>query len=129
MTDLTINTDILSSVQLQTYLGSADYRIRVGFRVALEALGLPLPDYAARRPSGPKPGKAIAAAFAADAVIHGDIAYTASGNRRLGNTLPPSRFDLAAARLETISRTQRPDDSIPIDDRPAMLTGPHLYRG
>lgn len=78
-----IDTDVLYSKQLEAYITNCDHRIRAGFRVALEALGISVPDYAARQPSGPKPGLRIAAAFAADAAIHGDNTYTQSGKPRV----------------------------------------------
>lgn len=89
MTENHINTQVLNSEHLAAYIDKSDHRIRVGFRVALEALGIPLPDYAVRKPTGPKPGQRIAAAFAADARDHGDHTFTASGNRRVANNLGP----------------------------------------
>jgi len=86
---ITINTDVLHSPANLAYLDRCDRRVRDGYRAALEALSIPLPDYAMRKPTGPKPGKAIAAAFAADEAIHGDRTFTASGNRRNGAKVQP----------------------------------------
>jgi len=62
----TVNMAVLNSPELVAYLSTADHRIRVGFRAALETLNLPLPDFMLRRPSGRKPGQAVARAFASN---------------------------------------------------------------
>ena len=109
MTQTYINTDVLHSAHVAEYLTKSDRRIRCGFRAALELLGLPLPDAAVRTPPGYKPGKVIAAAYGADAPVHGDRGYTASGNKRPTDkigAIPTSRFAMQAQpsgipRLET----------------------------
>jgi hypothetical protein len=50
--NVTIDTAVLHSTQTAIYLANADRRIVVGFRAALEMLGLPVPEAALRRPSG-----------------------------------------------------------------------------
>lgn len=62
----TINIGVLETPQARDYFSKADHRIMCGCRATLEMLGIPLPDWARRKPTGPKPGRAIAAAFRAD---------------------------------------------------------------
>lgn len=97
MPTLLIDTDILSSRAVEAYLARCDHRIKSGFRLALEALGIAVPHFAARLPSGPKPGQGIIAAFAADAAIHGD-------------TVRPSHL---ALNLPHNASTPRPTNELP----------------
>lgn len=62
----TVDTDVLNTPHVQAYLLNQDRRVLTGLRYTIEALGLPMPDYAARRKPGPTPGKAALAAFYAD---------------------------------------------------------------
>lgn len=66
MTTRTIDDAVLHSSSAEKYLLRADRRVMIGLRAVLEMLSIPLPDYAIRRPPGPTPGKAVAAAFNAD---------------------------------------------------------------
>ncbi len=66
MAALTVNDAIINSPAAQAYFDRADHRVRVGFRAAIEMLGLPVPDYAKRKPPGRPPAKAVAAAYQAD---------------------------------------------------------------
>lgn len=53
MTNLiTVNMAVLHSAGVAEYLMSADRRIVCGFRAALEALGIPVPEAAFRKPTG-----------------------------------------------------------------------------
>lgn len=63
---ITIDTTVLDTPGAKTYFTKADRRILCGCRATLEMLGIPLPEWAERKPSGPKPGRAIAAAFRVD---------------------------------------------------------------
>jgi hypothetical protein len=95
---VTINTDVLTSPGNIAYVDRCDRRIKQGYRAALEALSIPLPDHIERKPTGRKPGQAIAAAFAADEAIHGDRTFTASGNRRNGDKVQPCSQPAATAK-------------------------------
>ena len=64
--NLTIDTGVFDTPEAADYFTKADHRILCGCRATLEMLGIPLPDWAQRKPTGPKPGKAIMAAFRAD---------------------------------------------------------------
>lgn len=56
----------LQAPQVADYCATADRRIVSGFRLALETLGIPVPDYAARLPSGRQPLSALMAAVDKD---------------------------------------------------------------
>jgi len=56
-----IDLSKLDAPQLATYFNTADRRITSGFRLALQLLGIPVPLYAERKPSGPR---AVAALMA-----------------------------------------------------------------
>lgn len=64
----TVADDALFSREAELYFVGADRRVMIGLRAALELLGLPLPDYAQRKPPGPRTAsaKVIAAMYAAD---------------------------------------------------------------
>ena len=64
--NLTIDTGVFDTPEAEAYFGKADHRILCGCRATLEMLGIPLPEWAMRKPTGPKPGNRIAAAFRAD---------------------------------------------------------------
>ena len=66
MAALTINDAIITSPAAEAYFDRADSRVRVGFRAALEMLGVPVPEYAKRKPPGRPPARAVAAAYEAD---------------------------------------------------------------
>jgi hypothetical protein len=66
MTTITIDTRVFDLPEAEAYFSKADHRILCGCRATLEMLGIPLPEWAMRKPTGPKPGKAIMAAFRAD---------------------------------------------------------------
>ena len=63
---ITIDTGVFHTPDAADYFTRADHRILCGCRATLEMLGIPLPDWAQRKPTGPKPGKAILAAYRAD---------------------------------------------------------------
>lgn len=64
----TVSDDVITSAQAAEYFQRADRRVMIGLRAALELLGLPLPDYAKRKPAGPRSqsAKGVAARYAAD---------------------------------------------------------------
>lgn len=62
----TVNDDILTSPAAIDYFARADRRVLIGLRAALEMLGLPVPEYAERKPMGRPPGKAINQAYRAE---------------------------------------------------------------
>lgn len=66
MAVLTINDAVITSAAAEAYFDRADSRVRVGFRAALEILGVPVPEYAKRKPPGRPPARAVAAAYEAD---------------------------------------------------------------
>lgn len=62
-----VDTSVLSTDYAETYFTErADRRIMIGLRATLEMLGIPLPEWAERKPTGRKPGRSIAAAYRAD---------------------------------------------------------------
>jgi hypothetical protein len=62
-----VDTSVLSTDYAETYFTErADRRIMIGLRATLEMLGIPLPAWAERKPTGRKPGRSIAAAYRAD---------------------------------------------------------------
>lgn len=66
MATFTVTDDIINSEQAEAYFIRADRRVMIGLRAALELLGLPTPEYARRRKTGPTPAKAAMAAYHAD---------------------------------------------------------------
>lgn len=63
---ITIDTNVLDTTEASDYFTKADHRILCGCRATLEMLGIPLPEWAQRKPSGPKPGQTIMAAYRAE---------------------------------------------------------------
>jgi len=70
MATFTVSDDALNSSAAKAYFTGTDRRITIGLRIALETLGLPVPDYARRKSPGPTPAKAIKMAFEADHPRH-----------------------------------------------------------
>ena len=64
--NITIDTGVFDTPEATDYFTKADHRILCGCRATLEMLGIPLPEWAQRKPTGPKPGKAIMSAYRAD---------------------------------------------------------------
>lgn len=62
----TVNADILTSPAATEYFSRADRRVMIGLRAALEMLGIPVPEYALRKPMGRPPAKAVSDAYRAD---------------------------------------------------------------
>lgn len=64
----TVGDDILATPEAADYFLNADRRVLIGLRATLELLGLPLPDYALRKPPGPQSAsaKVIAKLYAQD---------------------------------------------------------------
>jgi hypothetical protein len=56
MTAYSVNDDVFKTQTAHEYFGRADARFMCGVRAALELLGVPLPDYAKRKPAGRPPG-------------------------------------------------------------------------
>lgn len=63
---IAVDPDVLNSPHVRDYLLRQDRRVLTGLRYTIEALGLPMPDYAARRKPGFTPGRAALAAYRAD---------------------------------------------------------------
>ena len=61
-----VDTAVLHSPQTAAYLANADRRIVIGFRAALEMLGIALPEAALRRPYGRSGVATIMRAYNAD---------------------------------------------------------------
>ena len=62
-----VDTSVLNTDYAEAYFTErADRRIMIGLRATLEMLGIPLPEWAERKPTGRKPGRAIMAAYRAD---------------------------------------------------------------
>jgi len=56
-----IDLSKLDAPQVAAYFDTADRRITSGFRIALQLLGIPVPLYAERKPSGPRTISALMA--------------------------------------------------------------------
>lgn len=63
---ITVDPAPLHSADMTDYLTRADRRILIGFRAALEALIIPVPDAALRRPSGRPTIRNLSGAYNAD---------------------------------------------------------------
>ena len=67
MAEYTVSDDVLNSPAAKEYFSSADSRVMVGVRFALETLGLPLPEPVQRKPAGRPPTRVTGgAAYRAD---------------------------------------------------------------
>jgi hypothetical protein len=65
MTPVPINLDRLYDPRVATHVENVDSRVRGGFRLCLDVLGIELPDYAKTKPAGrPSIAKLMAAADA-----------------------------------------------------------------
>lgn len=65
-----IDTDRLNDPRVIAHIARVDSRIVGGFRLALDILGIPLPEYAKRKPAGrPSIAKLMAAADADSGTI------------------------------------------------------------
>lgn len=66
-----IDLSRLDDPRVAAHIERVDSRITGGFRLALEVLGIPLPEYAKRKPAGrPSIAKLMAAADADSGTIH-----------------------------------------------------------
>lgn len=66
-----IDLDRLDDPRVVDHITRVDSRIRGGFRLALDVLGIPLPEYAKCKPAGrPSIAKLMAAADADSGTIH-----------------------------------------------------------
>lgn len=71
MTTATVDTSRLSDPRIVAHLAGIDSRILNGFRLALDVLGVPMPDHIQRKPAGrPSIAKLMAAADADSGTIH-----------------------------------------------------------
>ncbi|WP_375291625.1 hypothetical protein [Qipengyuania sp.] len=71
MSDNTVDLTRLNDPRIAAHVEQVDGRIRSGFRLALDVLNIPLPDYAVRKPAGrPSIAKLMAAADADSGTIH-----------------------------------------------------------
>lgn len=112
MADLTVNDDILNSQHAKDYYARADRRIMVGLRVALEMLGIPVPEYARRKPVGRPPSKALAYAFHADQGNRGTsrpvpvpVAHDPLGEHRLGAAIAKAHARVAKRKADLFTDT------------------------
>jgi hypothetical protein len=120
MTTLTIDTRVFDLPEAKAYFGKADHRILCGCRATLEMLGIPLPEWASRKPSGPKPGRAIMAAFRAD---HPETLHEATMRKVAEHTSRiPARAEGPGVTLsERIAALKGPQQSAPRSDDPDPL--------
>lgn len=93
---ITVDPGPLHTAAMTTYLATADRRIVIGFRAALEALKVPVPAAALRRPSGRPTIINLVQAFNAD----NPVAAVRDSQERLsaGNEISKAR---QAARSDT----------------------------
>jgi hypothetical protein len=96
--NITIDTGVFDTPQAEEYFTKADHRILCGCRAALEMLGIPLPEWAQRKPTGPKPGHRIVAAYRADNPETLAEA-TIRKSREAASRLPSSTPEQAPAQL------------------------------
>lgn len=66
MATYTVTDDLIRSPSAEDYFCNADRRVVIGLRATLEMLGIPVPDYATRKPPGRHPAKHIMAAYDGD---------------------------------------------------------------
>lgn len=65
MNSAPVDTNRLSDPRIAAHIEQVDSRVRGGFRLCLDILGIPLPDYAKTKPAGrPSIAKLMAAAYA-----------------------------------------------------------------
>lgn len=70
MSHMTVDTSRIDNDNVAAYLASTDRRVMIGFRFTLEVLGIPLPEFAERKPAGrPTPAKLMALADADSGTI------------------------------------------------------------
>lgn len=71
MNPVPIDVSRLDDPRIATHVGNVDSRVRGGFRLCLDLLGIPLPEYAKTKPAGrPSIAKLMAAADADSGTIH-----------------------------------------------------------
>jgi hypothetical protein len=98
----TITDDVLNSASSAEYFETADRRTLIGLRYTLEILGIPLPQYALRRPPGRTPARDVMRAFATDYPL---LSPTTLAPRKEDAT--PDR--IAAVRAANATRLSRVD--------------------
>lgn len=91
----TVNDDILLSPAALAYFSRADRRVLIGLRATLEMLGIPVPEYAERRPPGRPPSRAVTSAYRAD--NPGEPERKTVGS----DPLHPRRIAAAVAKAQT----------------------------
>jgi hypothetical protein len=70
MSQMTVDISRVDNDRIAAYLASTDRRVMIGFRFTLEVLGIPLPEFAERKPAGrPTPAKLMAQADADSGTI------------------------------------------------------------
>ncbi len=75
MATYTVSDDKLNTPEAADYMASRDRRIMIGFRDALEALGIPVPDYARRQPPVRIAARVLATQYDADNPSYRPLAY------------------------------------------------------
>lgn len=66
MATYTVTDDVIRSEEAAKHFSTADRRVLIGIRAALEILDVPVPDWARRKPTGRMPSRVIKSAHAAD---------------------------------------------------------------
>src|SRR6476661_6623502 len=124
-----VDTSVLSTDYAETYFTErADRRIMSGLRATLEMLGIALPDWAERRPTGRKPGRSIAAAFRADnpetlheATMRKFADYTARFPAKNETPSPPPSI---SERIATLKASQAPVSACADGEDPLAFLAP-----
>lgn len=71
MNPVPVDVSRLDDPRIATHVGNVDSRVRGGFRLCLDVLGIPLPEYAKTKPAGrPSIAKLMAAADTDSGTIH-----------------------------------------------------------
>ena len=71
MNPVPVNLDRLDDPRVAAHIDNVDSRVRGGFRLCLDILGIPLPEYAKTKPAGrPSIAKLMAAADADSGTIY-----------------------------------------------------------
>jgi len=91
MASIAVNISVLNSSEAERYFTKSEHRMAC-FRGTLELLGIPLPNWAERKPSGRKPSIAVARAYETDNPTP----------RFGGGTLPPRKPNATPERIAAI---------------------------
>jgi hypothetical protein len=100
----TVSDEIINSPAAKDYFSSADKRIMIGLRAALEMLSIPVPQYAVRRPPGRPPSRAVASAYRAD---HPETQHSVAGVSTANDPLGDRRLSAAVTKAKARIARQR----------------------